>query len=135
MIYVLDTNIIIRYLRDVSPVKQKIREAILQKQKLIIPRAVDYEICRGFRCTPAPRKYNNYADFAYKGYCSVVEICPQTWQKAEEVYTELYDKGFSVGEIDILIASFCLINNYILVTNNTKDFENIGGLSLLDWTQ
>ena len=135
MTYALDTNIIIRYLRDNELVKQNIREAILEKQELIIPRAVDYEMCRGFRCTPAPKKSKNYNDFAYNGYCDVVEVCPRTWQKAEEVYAELYSKGFTVGEIDILIAAFCLINDYTLVTNNTKDFENISSLRLVDWTK
>jgi len=51
------------------------------------------------------------------------------------VYKELYHKGFTVGELDILIAAFCLIHDLTLVTNNTKDFENINGLIIVDWTQ
>ena len=132
--YALDTNIIIRYLRNNDSVKKNIRNAILNKQLLIIPRAVDYEMCRGFRCTPAPKKYKNYMNFAYRGYCNIIEICPQTWHKAEDVYAELYVKGFTIGETDILIASFCLVNGYTLVTNNTKDFKNIDRLRLTDWT-
>ena len=84
---------------------------------------------------PAPKKYKNYKDFAYNGYCDIGELCSRVWKKAEEVYAELYSKGFTVGEIDILIAAFCLVNNYTLVTNNTKDFENINGLNFLDWAK
>ena len=135
MTYVLDTNIIIRYLRDDIIVKQNIGVAILENHGLIILRAVDYEICRGFCCSPAPKKNKNYNDFVYNDYCDIVEVCPHTWKKAEEVYAELYNKGFTIGEIDIIIAAFCLLYDYTLVTNNTKDFENIDGLKLADWTK
>ena len=52
-----------------------------------------------------------------------------------QVYTELYDKRLTVGEIDMLIAAFCLANDYTLVTSNTKDFENISGIKLADWSE
>ena len=34
----------------------------------------------------------------------------------------------------MLIAAQCLQHNFTLVTNNTKDFINIPGISLADWT-
>ena len=36
-------------------------------------------------------------------------------------------------DADILIAAFCLHNNYILVTDNIKHFKNIKGLNTVNW--
>ena len=57
-----------------------------------------------------------------------------SWARAEPVYADLYRKGLTVGEMDILIAAFCLENNFTLVTNNVRHFEVIGGLKIEDWT-
>ena len=42
-------------------------------------------------------------------------------------------QGRTKGEIDTLIATVAVANEAILVTHNTKHFENIEGLSLEDW--
>jgi tRNA(fMet)-specific endonuclease VapC len=45
----------------------------------------------------------------------------------------LRQKGLPIGEMDMLIAAVALANEAILVTHNTKHFENIEGLLLEDW--
>jgi len=57
------------------------------------------------------------------------------WDEAKKIYVNLRRKGFTIGEIDILIAAFCLQFNYTLVTANTKDFINISGLQQVNWWQ
>ncbi|MCP4178455.1 MAG: type II toxin-antitoxin system VapC family toxin [bacterium] len=42
----------------------------------------------------------------------------------------LRKKGRPVGEADMLIAAIALADNAILVTDNTRHFENIDDLSL-----
>jgi tRNA(fMet)-specific endonuclease VapC len=42
-------------------------------------------------------------------------------------------KGHTVGDMDLLIAATALAHKAILVTHNTKDFEDIEGLQLEDW--
>jgi len=34
---------------------------------------------------------------------------------------------------DILIAAYCLANNFTLVTRNTRDFERVEGLNFVNW--
>lgn len=41
--------------------------------------------------------------------------------------------GEPLDEMDLLIASVCIANNGVLVTNNTKHFERINGLKLENW--
>ncbi|MCL2572507.1 MAG: PIN domain-containing protein [Defluviitaleaceae bacterium] len=132
MIYVLDTNIVIRYLRNDSNVRTNLRKVITQNHDIIIPQVVDYEISRGFRIASAPRKEANYQILLQE--CEVAKMNVHAWKYAALVYETLYRKGFTVGEIDILIGAFCILNGYTLVTNNTDDFINMDGISLVDWS-
>ena len=134
--YVLDTNVIIHRLRKEANVLKNFNDAVISGHNLVIPRAVDYEICRGFGLLSAPRKEAMYEELtASDGCCKIVDMEESIWNRSKLIYIELYKKGFTVGEIDIIIAAFCLNHDYTLVTANTKDFENISGLKLVDWTQ
>jgi len=133
MVFALDTNIIIKYLRNESSVIQNFRNAVVANHNIVIPQAVDYEICRGFRLVTAIRKKVNYTMLLQN--CKITDMDALSWKRAEEIYENLYRKGFTVGELDILIAAYCLVHKCTIVTNNTKDFENIDGLTIVDWAQ
>jgi len=133
MVFALDTNIIIKYLRNESNVIQNFRNAVVANHDIVIPQAVDYEICRGFRLVTATRKKANYNMILQD--CKIADMDVLSWKRAEEIYENLYRKGFTVGELDILIAAYCLAYKCTIVTNNTKDFENIDGLTIVDWAQ
>lgn len=45
----------------------------------------------------------------------------------------LLRQGIQIATPDLLIASIALVHNLTVVTNNTKDFQNIPGLRLDDW--
>jgi tRNA(fMet)-specific endonuclease VapC len=45
---------------------------------------------------------------------------------------ELRRQGINVAALDLLIAAVALLYDLTLVTNNTKDFQNIPGLRLED---
>ena len=133
MIFALDTNIVVKYLRNDPKVIQNLNDAILRRDNLVIPRYVEYEIRRGFRILPAPSKeayYNTLTDKS--GRCKIIEM--NAWDRAVDIYAELYGKKLTIGEMDIFIAAICLENAYTLVTNNTLHFENIDGLTLVDWS-
>lgn len=57
----------------------------------------------------------------------------EVWERAAQIYAELYVKHFTVADADILIASFCILNDCTLVTENGKDFENIDRLHFENW--
>ena len=86
---------------------------------------------RGFGIHPAKRKEALYNILIQQ--CTIGELGFDVWDCATQVYISLYKKRLTVGAIDILIAAFCLVNDYTLVTNNTADFKNIDGLKLIDW--
>ena len=55
------------------------------------------------------------------------------WKRATDVYAGLIATGKPAEDADIFIASYCIINNYVLVTNNTKHFDDIKELKIINW--
>ena len=134
MIYVLDANVIIHYLKEHDSVKRHLRQAVYDGYELFIPRVVDYEIRRGLELLSATKKaaiYSALLDPA--GQCKIVDMGERIWEFATQIYVSLKRMGFTVGEIDILIGAFCLQHDYTLVTSNIKDFKNMNGLKIVNW--
>ena len=133
MVYALDTNIIIHYLRKEPKVRRNFNLAVDNNGNFIIPSIVNYELMRGFRIHPAPGKEAAYRILINEGYCDIVEMNSSSLKRAVDVYEDLYRKRLTVDEMDILIAACCLENNCVLVTNNVRDFKNVNGLLIENW--
>ena len=56
MIYALDANIIIHYLRKTPKLLNNFNAAVIHGCNFVIPKMVNYEIQRGFSIYPAPNK-------------------------------------------------------------------------------
>jgi tRNA(fMet)-specific endonuclease VapC len=66
----------------------------------------------------------------------VDEILP--WDKAAvdattEVKRDLMEKGTPIGNNDIAIAGHAISKGCVLVTNNTREFSRVSGLTYEDW--
>lgn len=131
MMYALDANIVSYFLKEDEQVRHNTDTALEKGHELVIPRIVDYEVQRGLVSKDMTRKLKTYLDF-----CKCLDIGTiddEVWQRAIYVYAELKKKGRMIGDGDILIAAFCLVNDCTLVTDNTKHFENIDGLKCVNW--
>ena len=131
MIYALDTNILILLMDGNENVIKKRNKATSLGDNFIIPPVADYEVRRGLLYKPSPRKEKIY--FSLRHHYGIGTMTPQMWIKSADIYTRLRKIGFTVSDNDIFIAAFCLLNNYTLVTRNTKDFENIDRLKQVNW--
>ncbi len=58
------------------------------------------------------------------------EACAEQFGKLRGI---IRGRGLTVGPLDLQIAATALVNDCILVTNNTKDFINIPNLQIEDW--
>ena len=132
MTYALDTNAIIDVLNKEAVIVKRFNTAIINNTPVVIPSAVDYEISRGFYHTPIPRKEAVYRNMRLN--CPVIDANADIWDCAAQIWAKLRKQGLTVGDFDILIAAYCVVNNYTLVTNNTKHFKDIAGLNIEDWT-
>lgn len=48
---------------------------------------------------------------------------------------DLESKGCRIDNFDLLIAATAIVSNMTLVTHNTRHFERIPGLTVIDWQQ
>ena len=133
MQYALDTNVIIHLLHGTAAVRAARDSAIRQGAKLTIPPFVNYEILRGFFYQSAPKREAVYSKM--RDSYAIGEMTTATWEKAAEIYAHTCSAGYTIGDADILIAAYCLVSGCTLVTNNSKDFANVGGLIMVDWTK
>jgi predicted nucleic acid-binding protein len=130
-VYALDTNIISYYLSKNLVIGNQIKAVVNNGSQVVIPEIAYYEIRRGLLSKFAPIKTVIFNDF-----CNLFDVGisnRETAEMAASVYSKLKKKGKVIEDADILIAAYCLQNNYILVTNNVKHFENIDGLLVENW--
>ena len=52
---------------------------------------------------------------------------------ASNLYSNLRKNGKTIGDADILIAAIVIKNDGTLVSNNTKHYEGINQLKLINW--
>jgi len=129
--YLLDTNIIIYFLKGMYNLNQKIEQ-------------VGLENCFVSEITIAELFYGAEKSNKRDANVLVVEeivrnvaVLPLT--NALQLYAKekvrLQKLGTPVDDFDLLIAATALANQLILVTNNLKHFERITPLELEDWTK
>jgi predicted nucleic acid-binding protein len=56
-------------------------------------------------------------------------------EEAAKQYAYLRKNGITIDDDDILIGSFAIEKESVLVTNNTKHFKNLNGIQLVNWKE
>jgi tRNA(fMet)-specific endonuclease VapC len=133
MMYALDTNTLTYLLKKDAGVIRHVNEATGSGDTFILPPIVDYEIQRGLLAKRMTTQLNKYLTFRQTIPLGVFD--EETWVMGAHIYASLRQQGKLIDEADILIASFCLVNDYTLVTHNTRHCENIDGLKFVDWKE
>lgn len=116
---VADTSVWIDYFNGIEAPYTNILDEDLQNNRIVIGDLIIAELLQGFK---SEKEYNlaknliehlEYRDFVGK------EIAIQT----AENYRYLRKKGITVRKtIDVIIATFCVENNYQLI-HNDRDFD------------
>jgi predicted nucleic acid-binding protein len=130
-VYALDSNIVSFYLRGNHTVIENIEKAIGEDHSIVITPIAYYEVKRGLLLIDAVKQIKKFDDF-----CSlfpVGELGDYLLEDAISIYVHERKEKRNIEDADIFIAAFCLYNNYILVTDNTKHFKNIKGLHAVNW--
>lgn len=133
MIFCLDTNICIYYLKGRYPL---LFEKIMEKNpnNIKIPSIVKAELFYG--AEKSNKKNDTYEKI--NKFLIPFEIIP-----FDDVATLFYAKikstlanaGTPIGPNDLLIAATAISINAILVTSNTNEFSRVEGLRLENWTE
>lgn len=128
--YLIDTNIIIDYLRGDKEVVNLLSE--LYSSDLCISVISLAEFFEGAYRLPNPDdEIGRLDEFLIKGRINILDINTATAQIYGQLQAAYGKRGFLKPVHDLLIASTALNQNSILVTKNKKDFSSIKGLILL----
>jgi tRNA(fMet)-specific endonuclease VapC len=128
----LDTDTLSYYLKKHPQVVARFDDYVETHGYVFISRITVVEILGGLRTRNATRQIE-----FFKRLLAEHKILDTTELSAEisaDIFAELYKKGRHSGNYDILIAGIAMANDLTLVTNNTKDYNQITGLSLDNWT-
>ena len=128
----LDTNIITAFLKNDLRVVERVSNYLELFDKLTINIISYYEILRGLKDLGSQEKLRIFEDFIQEN--ELVLIRKVTVEKAAEIYAYLKKDGNLIEDADILMAAIAIVEDLVLITNNTSHFIRVKGLSLDNWS-
>ena len=132
MKYMLDTNICI------YAIKHK-PDTVIKKflshdsEELCISSITYAELMYGVEKSMAVER-NRIAMSLFLSPITILEFDGKAAEEYGRIRAELEKKGTPIGLMDTLIASHAKSRGLILVTNNTREFNRVVGLTVEDWT-
>ena len=130
--YLLDTNIVSYFVKGVSASLVQRMRVGLDAQDIAISAVTRAELRYGVEMMDKFDKRRKRIDLLLKEMSAL----PWNVDAADEygrLKAHLRRNGIPVGEFDTQIAAHALAEKLILVTHNTRHFENVPGLKLEDW--
>ena len=131
--YALDTNIVSYLLKNDAVIIQKINEEKNKQNKFVIPPIVYFEIQNWLQKNKSKNKLEIFQRIYSDQGIGIIDKAILDIATTEKL--KLQGKGLSIDNSDLLIAAYCLKNNLLLVTNNTKHFINIENLEIVNWKE
>jgi tRNA(fMet)-specific endonuclease VapC len=139
MIYLLDTNTCIVYLKGLNlKLKQRLESQTLNN--IVVCSVVKSELFYGAIKSKKSQENLLKQKIFLNKFISLPfdDQCTEIYGK---IRTELEQKGTPIGAYDLQIASiasceadpFGIANNLILVTHNVREFQRISNLQIEDW--
>jgi len=131
MKYALDTNIITYYLKGNEKILDKVdKEA--GNDNIIIPPFAYFEVKKWLLAVNSKNKLEAFEKLFEK--CGIDAIEKEILDFSLSIYIKLRKNGITIDDGDLLIAAYCIQNNYILVSNNQKHYEKIENIQVVNWT-
>ena len=131
MIYLLDTNICIVFLRGRSVGVTRTLQRV-QADDIALCAVVVAELYEGaYRSAQRAHNLAKVAEFVAQ--FSVLPFDSAAAEIAGRYGADLAAQGMSIGAHDLQIAAIALANDLTLVTHNTREFSRVSGLRLEDW--
>jgi len=131
MKYLLDTNICIYFLKGLYELDKKIEQIGIEN--CYLSEITLAELKFGVANSEKKKKNKDALD-SFTGDIKIVPIYNSLDLYAEEK-ARLRRVGNIVDDFDLLIGVTAIVNDMILVTNNTKHFGRIRKIVIEDWTK
>lgn len=130
--YMLDTNIVIYVIKRRPP---SLRPVFNQHVGQLCVSTITFaELMHGVEKSSMPeRNLRTVEDFI-----SRIDVLPYDNDAAVhygDIRADLERKGTIIGVNDLHIAGHARSHGLVLVTNNTREFERVAGLRVINWTE
>ncbi len=132
MKYMLDTNICIYVIKHKPDTVIK-KFLSYDPEELCISAITYAELMHGIEKSMAVER-NRIAMSLFLSPITILEFDGQAAEEYGRIRAELEKKGMPIGPMDTLIAGHAKSRGLILVTNNTREFNRVAGLTVEDWT-
>jgi tRNA(fMet)-specific endonuclease VapC len=130
-VYLLDTNICI-YIIKKKPVEVLKTLKAKSKKKIYISSITVAELEYGVAKSQFPER-NRIALIEFLSIFTIVPFDDSDAVNFGIIKTELEKKGNIIGPMDLLLAAQAKTKQFILVTNNVKEFERVTELKIENW--
>jgi predicted nucleic acid-binding protein len=130
IIYTLDSNIVSYYLKNNADLVEKV-DAEIKNNCIVISPIVYYEINNWLLKNNSKKKAAIFEKICSDRGIGIID--KNTLDIASAIFIKLRKDGIKIDDTDILIAAWCIQNDYILITNNLKHFDNIERLKVTNW--
>ena len=132
MKYMLDTNICIYAIKHKPP--SVIKNFMSHDPDDLCISSITYaELMHGVEKSQAVDK-NRIAMALFLSPITILDFDSYAAEEYGKIRADLERKGTPIGPMDMLIAGHAKSEGLIVVTNNTREFSRVVGLSLEDWT-
>ncbi len=127
----LDTDTLSNVLRQNAMALSYARTYLAAQGRFTFSLITRYETLRGLKAKQALMQ-----QAAFERFCAANIILPlmdAIIVRAADIYADLRQSGALIGDADILIAATALEHGLTLITNNTRHFRSVTGLTLHNW--
>ena len=131
MKYILDTNIIIYYLKgEYDSIRRHLFH--IPSDSILIPSIVLAELYFGADNSSDTERNKRAIDVFISAF-EVIDFDKAAAAYYGRIRSELKRAGTPIGANDMLIAALALAHNAVLVTHNVREFSFVSGLITEDW--
>ena len=128
--FVLDTNTLIYFFKDMGRVRENMRAA--KPEEICIPTVVLYELRVGLAKSASPQQRIQKLERILET-SQVATFDAKAATVSALIRANLEKNGTPIGPVDVLIAGTAMSLNATLVTRNIGEFSRVIGLDIVSW--
>jgi tRNA(fMet)-specific endonuclease VapC len=129
--YLLDTNTCIAAIRNQAPVLRRMMS--MPPEEMAVAVMTVAELWFGALKSANPARGRAVTDAFLEPFDRLPfdEAAADSYANTRR---HLESRGTPIGERDLIIAATALAHGFTVITNNTREFERVPGLTIEDWT-
>ena len=132
---VLDTDVLIYYLRDKNDSYSKMKNLKKKEESLNTTIFNVAELYKGCYSMKNVAKGLMKVKLLINALDDIFLFENDSAEEFAKLSSDLKNRGQSVGIMDELIASICIVHQESLYSGNVKHFERIDDLNIYDWNK